>query len=62
MFYVDCIQGASLDPPGDVDGGEDQSAVNNCKLLEINRIYIFLIAFLDGNYFSSKKQTKNSKL
>ena len=21
MFYVDCIQGASLDPPGDVDGG-----------------------------------------
>ena len=28
MFYVDCIQGASLDPPGDVlvDGGGHQSA------------------------------------
>ena len=26
MFYVDCIQGASLDPPGDVDGGGYQSA------------------------------------
>ena len=21
MFYVDCIHGASPDPPGDVDGG-----------------------------------------
>ena len=26
MFYVDRIQGASLDPPGDVDDGGEQSA------------------------------------
>ena len=25
ISYVDYIQGASLDPPGDVDGGGDQS-------------------------------------
>ena len=26
FIFVDCIQGASLDPPGDVGGGGDPSA------------------------------------